>query len=594
MCKLHSLNKIQIYLNGDKMNATTDFAELTAAFEKGQISRRKLLSSAASLGVVASAPFVLSAAHAKASASELYDYIVIGAGSAGCAVAARLGEDKAANILVLEAGPPDANPNIQVPAAFPYLFKTPLDWDYTSVPQKGMDGKKVYIPRGKVFGGSSSINAMIYKRGNPACFDAWGKANKGWSFVDVLPYFKKGENNERGASELHGVGGPLNVADLRDPNPLSKAMVAAAIEQGYPAQSEFNQKNQEGFGLYQVTQKGGMRHSAAAAYLHPAVKRGNVTIQGESQVHRLVINKGVCTGVIFMAGGKTHEVKASKEVIVCAGAIGSPQILMLSGIGPKAHLQSLGIKVVRDLPGVGQNLQDHAMVPVAYECTQPVSLAAATDPKQAELLKSGMGLLTSNIGEAGGYLKVKKDAIAPDLQFHFAPNYFINDGAGNPKGHGFTLLPGIVGTKSVGSIKLTSSNPADKPAIDPAILSNSHDLEVMLAGVKIARKILNSTAMDAYRGTEVLPGKDVQTDEQLKDFIRKNTQTIYHPVGTCKMGNDKMAVVDANLRVHGIAKLRVADASIMPTIVNGNTNAACMMIGEKCADLVKGKSTTKA
>ncbi len=569
------------------MTDTKQLNRLQASFDKGRISRRNFLTSSAALGVAATAPFILSATHAAASASDTYDYIVIGAGAGGCAVAARLGEDQTKNVLVLEAGPPDDNPFIHVPAAFPNLFKSELDWDYSSVPQEGMGGKSVYMPRGKVFGGCTSINAMIYKRGNPACFDAWGKDNEGWSYADVLPLFKKGENNERGESELHGVGGPLNVADQRDPNPLSKAMVAAAVEQGYAAQDEFNQAEQEGFGLYQVTQKNGFRNSAAVAYLHPAVERGNVTIQGESLVHKLVIEGGVCTGVSFEAGGEMHVAKATGEVVLAAGAIGSPQILMLSGIGAKADLEAHGIDVVHDLPGVGENLQEHAMVAVAHESTQPITLAAATDPEQAELFKSGMGLLTSNIGEAGGYLTVNEDAIAPDLQFHFTPTYFINDGAGNPEGHGFTLMPGIVGTKSVGNVKLVSADPAEKPAIDPAIFSDEHDLEVMLFGIKVARKILGSAAMTPYRGAEVVPGEAVQSDDELRDYIRKNSQTIYHPVGTCKMGSDDMAVVDASLRVHGIAQLRVADASIMPTIVNGNTNAACMMIGEKCADLMK-------
>ncbi len=568
----------------DKLN------KIQREFTAGRMSRRNFLRAASALGVVATAPYILSAAHAEMSATGNYDYIVLGAGSSGCVVAARMAEDSGKKILVIEAGPSDTEPSIHVPAAFPYLFKTPLDWDYTSTPQTGLKNHTVYMPRGKVLGGSSSINAMIYMRGNPANYNSWGANNPGWNYADVLPYFKKSENNERGGSAIHGSGGPLNVADQRDPNVLSKAMVTAAKEQGYAHNNDFNDGSQEGFGLYQVNQKGGFRASAADAFLHPAVDRGNVTIQGESLIKKLVIKNGRCTGVTFEADGKDYTVTAKREVILSCGAFGSPQVLMLSGIGPKADLQALGIKVIKDLPGVGKNLQDHAMVPVAYSCTKPVSLAGASAPEQAELLKKGMGLLTSNIGEAGGLLKVNKNADAPDLQFHFAPNYFIADGAGNPKGDGFTLLPGIVGTKSVGSLKLTSADPKAKPDIDPAIMSDEHDLNVVVEGVKIARKILNSAAFDDYRGEEVLPGAAVQSDEEIKDFIRNNTQTIYHPVGTCKMGSDKMAVVDAELKVHGIKGLRIADASIMPTIVNSNTNAPCYMIGEKCADFVKAST----
>jgi choline dehydrogenase len=570
------------------MNHEAELLRLTDSFEQGKISRRALLTSAAALGTAVSLPIVLGAKHAAAQAADSYDYIVIGAGAGGCAVAARLAEDPTKTVLVLEAGPPDENPYTQIPVAFSALFKSDLDWNYTSTPQQGMDGKTIYMPRGKVFGGSTSINAMIYMRGHPACFDGWAVDNPGWSYADVLPYFMRGENNERGASDVHGVGGPLNVAELRDPNPLSKALVAAAVEQGYAAQGDFNAGDQVGFGLYQVTQKDGFRGSAAKSSLHPAAARGNLTVQGEALVLGLVIDAGRCTGVRFSAGGAEHVATAGTEVVLAAGAIGSPQILMLSGIGPRADLEALGIAVVLDLPGVGQNLQDHAMVAVAHECTQPITLAAAMDPEQAKLFETGMGMLTSNVGEAGGFLKVMPDAAAPDLQFHFAPGYFVEDGVKNPTGHGFTLLPGIVGTKSVGSLKLASADPTAKPLIDPAFFSDANDVEVVVEGIKIARKILASAAFDAYRGAEVFPGPAVQDDDALRAYIRGSGQSIYHPVGTCKMGSDAMAVVDAALKVRGIDGLRVADASIMPTITNGNTQAVCMMIGEKCADLIRG------
>ncbi len=569
------------------MSKQRKFRRSRRAFEEGRLTRRAFLQSAAALGIAATAPLALGSRHAAAQAAEEYDYIVVGAGAAGCALASRLSENPEMNVLVLEAGPPDDNQFIHIPAAFPNLFKTPLDWDYASTAQDGLNGGTLYMPRGKVYGGSTSMNAMIYKRGHPSCFDAWGEENPGWSYADVLPLFKRGENNERGASELHGVGGPLNVADQRDPNVLSKALVAAAVEQGYAEQLDFNQAEQEGFGLYQVTQKNGMRNSTAVAYLHPALERDNIAIQGEAQVHRLIIEDGRCVGVAFESGGKSFKVKSKAEVILSSGAIGSPQLLMLSGIGPAQDLEALGIDVVLDLPGVGENLQDHYMAPVAYACTKPVSLAQASNPEEAEKLAQGMGLLTSNIGEAGGYLTISEDATAPDLQFHFAPGYFIADGAGNPDGDGFSLLPGIVGTRSVGNLKLASSDAADKPLINPNVYGDERDLDVVVEGVKIARKILNSAAFDGYRGEEMFPGATVQTDEEIREFVRGNTQTIYHPVGTCKMGKDEMAVVDAQLRVHGIDGLRVADASIMPTIINGNTNAASIMIGEKCSDLIR-------
>jgi choline dehydrogenase len=567
----------------------SNYAAVARAFEAGRISRRDFMRKSASLGVVAAVPLVFGANHAEAQAAERYDYIVIGAGSAGCALAARLSEDADKNVLVLEAGPPDENQYIHIPAAFPNLFRTPLDWAYTTTPQEHSDDIQLYMPRGKVFGGSSSINAMIYKRGNPACFDAWGEDNTGWSYADVLPVFKRFENNERGADNNQGTGGPLNVADLRDPNPVSLAMVAAAVEAGYPAQPDFNAGiDQEGFGLYQVTQKDGMRNSTAVAFLHPALERDNLAIQAEAHVQKLIIENGRCIGVRFKAGDEMFDVMADAEVILSAGTIGSPQILMLSGIGPRDALETLGINVVHDLPGVGKNLQDHMMAPVAHVCTQPVTLAHALEPEQAELLAKGMGLLTSNIGEGGGYLTVMEGAPAPDLQFHFTPTWFVSDGAGNPTdSEGFTILPSLVGTKSVGELTLASSDPADAPLINPNIFAEPQDLEILVEGVKIARKIIASPALDDFRGEERFPGPDVQSDDEIRAYLRSNIQTIYHPVGTCKMGSDDMAVVGADLKVHGIDGLRVADASIMPTITNGNTNAPSIMIGEKCSDLIR-------
>ncbi|MEO0682955.1 MAG: GMC family oxidoreductase N-terminal domain-containing protein [Pseudomonadota bacterium] len=524
-----------------------------------------------------------------------YDYIVVGAGSAGCALAARLSEDPEVSVLVIEAGPMDEEQAIHIPAAFPKLFKTPLDWDFETEPQESCAGRSLYSPRGRMLGGCSSMNAMIYQRGAPANYESWNGGNVvGWGWKDVLPFFVKAENNERIDGPLHGKGGPLNVMEQRDPNPLSKALVQAAEEQGYPLNDDFNDGVQEGFGMYQVTQRGGMRGSAAVSYLHPAMERENLTVLTLALTRRVVIEGGRAVGVEVEvageAGPETRVERAAREVILSAGAYGSPHILMLSGVGPRAQLEAQGIEVLRDMPGVGANLQDHLMAPVAYHCTQEITLANAESEEEMAKIAEGMGMLTSNIGEAGGFLTVMEGAEAPDLQFHFAPSWFILDGGGNPEGHGLTLAPGIVGTKSRGAVTLRSADPHDKPAVDTGAYSDpeGHDLAVVVEGVKIARRLLNSAAFDAYRGEEHLPGPDVQSDEDLGEFVRQYSQTIYHPVGTCKMGSDEMAVVDAALRVHGVSGLRVADASIMPSIVNANTNAPSIMIGEKCAAMIRG------
>lgn len=517
-----------------------------------------------------------------------HDYIVVGAGSAGCAVANRLSEGGDYSVLLLEAGGPDDNEAIHVPVAFSALFKTPLDWAYETVPQAHCHGLVDFIPRGKMYGGTSSINAMIYQRGHPSNYDDWAAlGNDGWAWADVLPYFKKAQNQERGGSDYHGVGGPINVADLRDPNPLSKAFVTACEEQGLPLNDDFNGASQDGFGFYQVTQKDGMRCSAAVGYLHPALQRANFTAVPHAHVERLRFEGTRCTGVVYTQEGEEQVAEASREVVVCGGAINSPQLLLLSGIGPKAQLERFGIDVVADLSGVGRNLQDHLFVPVAYRCTEEVSLTAAQS--EAEALKfetDRRGMLTSNVGEAGGFVRLSEEAKAPELQFHFAPGWFIFHGFKNPTGHGFTVAPTLAGTRSVGHLELRSADPGDPPLLDPNYLDDESDLAVLLEGVKLSRRIVEAAAFDGFRGEEYLPGAQVQGDEALREFIRTNLQTIYHPVGTCKMGTDPMAVVNDRLEVHGIDALRVADASIMPFIVNANTNNPSIMIGEKCADMV--------
>ncbi|MEM7801794.1 MAG: choline dehydrogenase [Chloroflexota bacterium] len=518
-----------------------------------------------------------------------YDYIIVGAGSAGCVVANRLSAQSGNRVLLLEAGGPDKKQEIHIPAAFNKLFKSEVDWNYETVPQDKSNGRKYYWPRGKMLGGSSSINAMIYQRGNPANYDGWARlGNEEWSWEDVLPYFKKAENQERGGSEMHGVGGPLNVADLRDPNPMSTAFVEAAVQAGYLANDDFNDGEQEGFGQYQVTQKNGVRNSTAVGYLKPVLSRPNLTAETNAQVVRLVIENKRCTGVEYIHNGAAKIAYASKEVILSGGAINSPQLLLLSGIGPAEHLKEVGVQVKIDLPGVGQNLHDHLATMVTYYATQNISLKSAEGLGQvARYLLFKRGMLTSNVGESGGFVKLNPESEAPELQFHFAPAFFIRHGFESPDAHGFSIGPTLVKVKSRGHITLASTDPMAHPLIQPNYFEHSDDVQILVEGIKIAREIVGQAAFDPYRGEEYTPGKDVKTDDELADFVMDGgSQTLYHPVGTCKMGVDPLAVVSPELKVHGIDRLRVADASIMPEIVNANTNAPAIMIGEKCADMI--------
>ena len=523
------------------------------------------------------------------------DYIVVGAGSAGCAVASRLSENNQHRVLLLEAGGPDEHPDIHVPARFSNLFHSDVDWDYETIPQPGLNNRREYIPRGKVYGGTSSMNAMVYQRGHPSDYDAWAElGNEGWGYADVLPYFRKMQHQERGESEHHGIHGPINVADPQDPNPLSLAFVESALELGFPPNADFNDGQQEGFGIYQLTQKNGIRHSSAGGYLHPALERGNFTALPFARVTQLLFDGTRCIGLCYLHQGNLKTAHAGKEVILCGGALNSPQLLLLSGIGPAEHLAEFDIPVIKDLPGVGQNLMDHMQVPLAYHCKQPITLAAKDEPEQLRLYhKDKKGLLTSNLGEAGGFVRLNPKSRAPELQYHFGPDWFIRHGFESPKGHGFTVLAGLVRTRSVGELQLQSKDPWAAPRIDFACLSHDDDINVLLAGIKLGRKIAEASAFDPYRGKEFLPGASVASDEDLIDYIRDFATTIYHPAGSCKMGPDPMAVVNESLQVHGIRGLRVADASIMPFLINANTNAPCIMIGEKAADLIlKGKTTS--
>jgi choline dehydrogenase len=529
-----------------------------------------------------------------------YDYIIVGAGSAGCVLANRLSADPAIRVCLLEAGPPDRNPLVRVPFGILFMMMSrAMNWRYFTEPQIHLNQRRMYWPRGKTLGGSSSSNAMVYTRGHAKDYDDWAAlGNPGWGYADVLPLFKAAENNERGATAFHGVGGPLNVAELRSPNVLTQVYVKAAQEAGYAYNDDFNGARQEGVSPYQLTQKNGERWSIARAYLHPVRSRPNLTVITAARTTKVLLEGKRAVGVAYEKSGRHMEIGATQEVILSGGAINSPQLLMLSGVGPALELQRHGIPLQHLLPGVGQNLQDHLDVLVVQKCKKPVSLGLSWHNMLMhgkylfDYLFFRKGPLTSNGAEGGGFVKSDPAQPIPDLQFHFTPVH-LDDHARNLSraaftmlGHGYSLHVCDLRPKSRGHIGLVSADPKANALVEPNYLSDPADMETMLKGVKAARAVLATKAFDPYRGEEIFPGAAVQTDAQIKEFIRQKAGTIYHPVGTCKMGNDPMAVVDASLKVHGMQGLRVVDASIMPTLVGGNTNAPTVMIAEKAAQMI--------
>ena len=528
----------------------------------------------------------------------MHDYVIVGAGSAGCVLAARLSEDPANRVLLLEAGPRDRKLEIHVPAAFTKLLKGPLDWNYETEPQPELAGRRLYWPRGKVLGGSSSINAMMYLRGTPADYDWWAElGNPGWSWHDVLPYFRRMENDGTGGSEWTGGEGPLHVGALPDTNPLTSAFLDAAQAFGLHRVERLNHGDQEGLGNTPVTQYRGRRWSAADAYLKPALRRANLEVRTDATATRIVLENGRATGVEFRHNGRTDTAAAAREVIVSSGSINTPQLLMLSGIGPGAHLRDLGVDVAVDSPQVGENLQDHLMVAVVVGTTSKLSLVAAESLRHtARWLLRHRGMLTSNVGEAAAFVRTRDDLAAPDVELIFAPVPFIDHGLVKPAGHGMTLGPVLLQPRSSGRVSLASRDPAAKPCIEPRYLSDpeGRDLATMVAGVKLTRGILARPELSVHGTEPVEPGPGVETDEQLAGFIREQAETLYHPVGTCRMGPDPEAVVDPQLRVRGVDGLRVIDCSIMPTIIRGHTNAVAMMIAERAADFIRADARSRA
>ncbi len=522
-----------------------------------------------------------------------YGYIIIGAGSAGCVLANRLSEVGGNTVLLLEAGGPGKSQDVRIPAAFPKLLRTRLDWGYRTVAQRQLNNRTLYLPRGKVLGGSSSINAMIYIRGNRADYDGWAAlGNDGWPYEEVLPYFKKSENQQMLKSKYHGTGGPLSVTDRNYTNPLSHVFVEAAQEVGFPENEDFNGSEQEGFGLYQVTNTNGARCSAAAAFLRPALGRPNLRVETEALAHRVIIENGRAAGVEYEQKGRKKRALANREVILSAGAYNSPQLLMLSGIGDGAELKKHGIEVQIHVPGVGQNLQDHLVYFAIFNSSFRKSLDSAEKFPGVlrhlyQYLIHKRGPFASNIGEAGGFFRSAPEEPAPDSQIHFGPCYFLEHGFRNPKkGNGYSIGGKVLIPKSRGSVRLASASPSDSPAIDHNYLSDEDDLRKSILGYKVCQQIGMAKAFAPYRTGLFNPTRLLEDDKEIEDHIRATAETLYHPVGTCKMGQDEMAVVDEQLRVRGIEKLRVVDASIMPTITRGNTNAPTIMIAEKAAEMI--------
>ncbi|WP_300621004.1 choline dehydrogenase [Dokdonella sp.] len=521
-----------------------------------------------------------------------YDYVIVGAGSAGCVLANRLSANPANRVLLLEAGGRDWHPFIHMPAGLAKLVDNRrVNWSYTTEPEPNLGGRRLWWPRGKVLGGSSSINAMVYTRGDPRDYDEWAGAtgDERWAWRNVLPLFKRAEGNTRGADEFHGGDGPLAVSDLRHHNVLSAAFGDAAAQAGFARNEDFNGATQAGFGLYQVTQKNGARCSSAVAYLHPARSRANLTVLTGAATTRVRLDGARAVGVDYRHRGRIERAQAG-HVILCGGAINSPQLLMLSGIGPADHLRAHGIAVARDLPGVGANLQDHLDICTLVRSTQPITYDKTNDIAVAlRFLLKRDGIGSSNVAEAGGFVRSR---FAPDgrcdVQFHFVPALLDDHGRNRLEGFGYTVHACALRPKSRGAIRLRSADPFADAAIHANYLSDTdgEDLRTMVEGARLSREILAQASFEPYRGAEIFPGVEARTDADLAAFIRRKAETIYHPSGTCRMGSDGGAVVDSELRVRGLDGLRVVDASIMPTLIGGNTNAPTIMIAERAAELL--------
>ena len=527
--------------------------------------------------------------------TEEFDVVVVGAGSAGCAVAGRLTEDPSVRVLLLEAGGSDDVLEVKIPAGLYKVWRTRRDWNYTTEPQPGLGGRRLFWPRGKLLGGSSSINAMIYMRGAAADYDEWAEltGDPAWSYENVLPLFRRMEDNARGADRYHGVGGPLRVEDLRSPHPWTRAVVQSAVAAGYPRNDDFNGARLEGVGQYQVTQKRGRRWSSADAYLHPAMQRPNLTVRTGALTTRVLIEGGRATGVEYRCGGRVHTARATREVVLSGGAINTPQLLMLSGIGPADHLREVGVDVVHDLPGVGGGLQDHPLVPMVYDVRSGKSLRLAETPVNlAKWKAAGRGPLTSNLAEAGLFTRSSPELAEPDLQYHFLPVKFWKQAEVDPDAEAFSTLVVLVRVHSRGSVRLRSADPTWAPAIDAGYLTDERDLDALVSGMEKARDIAATGPLASVLADEWSPGAAVQGRDALRASVRDTLESLYHPVSSCRMGTDDRAVLDSELRVRGIEGLRVADASAMPTLVRGNTNAPSILIGERAADLIRGRTVT--